>query len=177
MSSLRLTKRESRQRSSELRALLCEWDPIGVMGAPDWPRDEYDCLIGPLLTLLEGGVEEREVGEFLHKEIAEHFGLAPENYDFPSIANRIWSWFDFSWRRLADLETICVALLGEGTRVWRPVQARLLDQGLFRIVGVDGDVRGETWEFSVGAVVRCEKREFESGEAAFVALECVTAAG
>jgi hypothetical protein len=50
-----LSKRELRQRFSQLNALMCDWDPIGVMDDPNWPRDEYDCLVGPLLTLLQSG--------------------------------------------------------------------------------------------------------------------------
>jgi len=45
---MKLTKRELRQRWSQLRKLMCDWDPIGIMDHADAPWDEYDCLIGPL---------------------------------------------------------------------------------------------------------------------------------
>jgi len=35
----------------ELRYLLNRWDPIGIYDEVlNYPPDEYDCLIGPLLT-------------------------------------------------------------------------------------------------------------------------------
>ena len=37
--SRRLDKAESRKRWAELRDLWNEFDPIGVMDFPDWPRD------------------------------------------------------------------------------------------------------------------------------------------
>ena len=55
-----LSKEQSRVRWAELRRLLCEWDPIGVMDDPEWPRDEYDCMIGPVLRLLEERVGNRD---------------------------------------------------------------------------------------------------------------------
>ena len=59
-----------------LRALLNSWDPIGIMqhGAP---RDEYDCLIAPVLDLLEAGADAEGIARFLRAELGEHFGLDP----------------------------------------------------------------------------------------------------
>ena len=28
------------------QVLIRDWDPIGVMGDPEWPRDEYDTYVG-----------------------------------------------------------------------------------------------------------------------------------
>ncbi len=37
----------------KLRYLLNRWDPIGIYDERlDFPPDEYDCLIGPLLARL-----------------------------------------------------------------------------------------------------------------------------
>ncbi len=83
-----LSKRELRKRSAQLRALICEWDPIGVMSEPGWTRDEYDCLVGPLLTILASGASEEEIARYLRKEIDEHFGLAPDHYDFTEVGGR-----------------------------------------------------------------------------------------
>jgi len=33
--------------------LIDEWDPIGVMDDPEWPRDEYDAYIGQIFSFLE----------------------------------------------------------------------------------------------------------------------------
>jgi len=169
--STALSKRELRQRWAQLRSLLCSWDPIGVMDIPDWPLDEYDCLIGPLLTLLQAGADCDAIGSHLRKEIDEHFGLSPEHYDFRVIAARMRTWFDQGWRDLAQPVSIFVALLDVGVEVWRPVRARPLLGGLFRIVGVDADVSEETWQFPAGAIVRCEERRLGDGTLATTAVE------
>ena len=171
-----LTKHEIRQRSAQLRELLCEWDPIGVMGNPDCPRDEYDRLIGPLLTLLQSGAGEAEIAGYLRREIVDHFGL-PERYDFLGEAGRLRSWFEQGWRDLSEPTTILVALLNEGVEVWRPVRARRLSSGLFRIMGADGDTSDETWQFPAGAIVRCEERRFGDGSTGIAAVEQAQKAG
>lgn len=134
-----LSKRELRERWAQLRALMCEWDPIGVMGLPGWPRDEYDCLVGPLMTLLDSRACKEEIAHYLRHEVSEHFGLPPESYDLELVADRLRKWFDRGWRSLAEPVTVFIALLDEGVDVWRPVRARPLGSGLYRIVGVDGD--------------------------------------
>ena len=169
MSTMALSKRELRQRSSQLNRLLCEWDPIGVItvGAP---RDEYDCLIGPLLTLLQSGAGSADIEGYLRKELVDHFGLSGNHDDLPSVASRMRTWFDRSWRDLAAPVTIFVAMLGESIDVWRPVQARPLDGDQFRIVGVEADVSDETWQFPPGALVRCEQRQLSDGKTEWTAV-------
>ena len=42
--------------ASAIRKVLVEdWDPIGVMDDPEWPRDEYDAYIGEVHGFLERG--------------------------------------------------------------------------------------------------------------------------
>jgi len=59
--------------------------------------------------------------------------------------------------------TIYVALLDEGTDVWRPVEAEELHDGIFRIVSRNSKPDDERWEFSSGSVVRCERRQLSEG--------------
>lgn len=69
------------------------------------------------------------------------------------------------------LITIYVALLGEGTDVWRPVQAISVGDDKFVLVRpYDHDVEDETWEFLPGAIVRAETR-FREGESLVYAVE------
>jgi hypothetical protein len=76
-----------------LQRLLNEWDPIGVAPELGGPEDEYDCMLGPLLTLLSGGASEREIGSFLRTELSGHFGLNP-NYSQPEkFAARVLAWW------------------------------------------------------------------------------------
>jgi hypothetical protein len=62
-----------------------------------------------------------------------------------------------------DSETIYVALLDEGTDVWRPVQAERLPDGLYRIVSVNENPDDERWEFATVSIVRCEQKRLSGG--------------
>jgi len=68
-------------------------------------------------------------------------------------------------------ETIYVALLDEGTAVWRPVEAARLPTGLYRIMSENQEPEIEKWAFPSGAIVRCEERKFSGGVTALVAVE------
>lgn len=92
---MRLSKEESRQRYSQLNALLFEWDPIGV--GPDGPADEYECLAGPLMRLLESGATQPQIVAYVKNELDDHFGLDVNNYDLEAVAARVRAWFDRSW--------------------------------------------------------------------------------
>jgi hypothetical protein len=68
------------KRSSELRALLNDWDPIGVLGGAElWPADEYDCLIDPLTLRLDRGDGADLLVRYLRHELEDHFGLDPDD--------------------------------------------------------------------------------------------------
>ncbi len=93
----RLTKQQSRQRWSELRDLVREWDPLGVMVDPEWPRDEYDCFVGPVASLLERDAPLADIAAFLQNELQDHFGLDPANYHSSAFALKLKSWFKENW--------------------------------------------------------------------------------
>jgi hypothetical protein len=67
------------------------------MGDPEWPRDEYDCMVGPVMRLLENGASDGDIAAYLRAEVTDHFGLSPEHYDFRSVARRTRSWFQERW--------------------------------------------------------------------------------
>jgi hypothetical protein len=75
---------------ANLRYLLNAWDPIGVA---DVVGDEYDCLIGPLLTRLAAGGSRAEISEFLWTELEDHFGLEPGLYEVDRAANQLVAWW------------------------------------------------------------------------------------
>jgi hypothetical protein len=60
-----------------------------------------------------------------------------------------------------------VALLGEGTSVWRPVQARHVQDSVYELTGVVPD--GEEWEFQPGQFVECVPQDFSGGRQGLVA--------
>ena len=97
MTSARLTRDQSRRRWRELQDLIWAWDPVGVSDVADWPRDEYDCLVGSLLRRLEQGQGPKEIAAFLEREITDHFGLEPHHYDFDHVATEARRWFVEMW--------------------------------------------------------------------------------
>ena len=71
-----------------------------------------------------------------------------------------------------SLATIYVALLNEGTDVWRPVQALRRANGVFEIVSRNDDPESEYWQFSPGSLVRCIERDLAHGPS-LVAVEMI----
>jgi hypothetical protein len=60
------------------------------------------------------------------------------------------------------MTTVYVKLLDEGTPVFRPVQAEVLDNLTARLLPIrDYDKNEEEWEFPPGAIVKCEHRIME----------------
>jgi hypothetical protein len=68
---------------------------------------------------------------------------------------------------------VYVSLRGEGVSVWRPVQASLVADGIYRILGPM--VEGEDWEFTPGQLVVCEEQVFSSGQSGLVARRVISA--
>lgn len=66
---------------------------------------------------------------------------------------------------------IYVALLDEGTEVWRAVEAVHIGEDHFQILTATPP--GERWQFSAGQVVRCEPKRL-SGSVCIVAVEAVS---
>jgi hypothetical protein len=65
---------------------------------------------------------------------------------------------------------IFVALLDEGVEVWRPVEARKVGTGVYQISSSIHVPDGEKWAFEPGATVLCERRRFQDGAVALVAV-------
>jgi hypothetical protein len=67
--------------------------------------------------------------------------------------------------------TILVALLDEGTDVWYPVEAKLLDAETYIITGINPNPDDVHWRFGTGTKVRCEVRTMADGKRELVAVE------
>lgn len=89
-------KERTRRLLSSMRPL--RWDSIGVQGVPE-AEDEYDCLMSPLLHLLEGGTGAGELQEFLGHERATHFELSPQPHDDALLAEALVAWWAGETRR------------------------------------------------------------------------------
>jgi len=91
-------KYRTRESSSQLRATLLRWDPIGVAATPE-AADEYDRLISPLLHRLHGGATEREIASWLVDELTDHFGMTADESRGHRLAADLVQWWQ---RRVAE---------------------------------------------------------------------------
>ena len=71
-----------------------------------------------------------------------------------------------------DKRTIYVELPEEGTPCWRPVEAEYLGSELYRIIWVKP--QDEVWAFSVGDVVKCKMKTFQTDCPQLIAHEKVS---
>lgn len=66
---------------------------------------------------------------------------------------------------------IYIQLLEEGTKVFRPVPAKEIENGIYEIQGFEiYDPDFESWEFSPGSFVKVEEQNLE-GEMVLVAVK------
>lgn len=63
---------------------------------------------------------------------------------------------------------VYVALLGEATPVWRPVQAHHVQGAVYELL--DTVPSDEEWQFQSGELVECEPQVFSDGSSGLVAL-------
>ena len=66
-----------------------EWDPAALVSAGA-PADEYECLVGPLLSRLSQGLSPLELGEWLRADVTDHFGFSKDTEQF---ARRVIDWY------------------------------------------------------------------------------------
>lgn len=58
------------------RVLWAVWDPIGLNGLQDAPRDEYHAYVNPVFELLLKGASDEELATYLHEQVVVRMGLA-----------------------------------------------------------------------------------------------------
>jgi hypothetical protein len=66
---------------------------------------------------------------------------------------------------------IYLELLGEGTPVWRPVEAVHIQDDLYRISQVNAQRDDECWPFETDSIVRCMSKTTQEGDVILVAYE------
>ena len=93
-----LTKQQSRARWRELQDLALGWNPIGLA---DLPADEYDCVVGLLLRMLERRATAGEIASRLQAELRDHFGLEPDPVRESAFAARAITWFRERWAKFS----------------------------------------------------------------------------
>jgi hypothetical protein len=96
MAHVSLTKAESRKRWRELRSLVNAWDPIGLIEAGA-PEDEYECIVGPLMRMLEERASQATMNSFLLREFDEHFRVPID--DSSDFVRSAAAWYSTTWAR------------------------------------------------------------------------------
>jgi hypothetical protein len=93
---MRISKEDSRRRWRELRDAVNNWDPVGLI-ASGAPVDEYECLVGPLMRMLEAGSGSEQIASYLNQDVPNHFGVSKPKgaQDF---SNQIVGWFSIRWK-------------------------------------------------------------------------------
>ncbi len=97
---MKLTKELSRRRWKELQDLWCEWDPIGVMSQGDWPRDEYDSYLGPILRLLEADATAEHIITYLAYVEIDYMGMSDTHaasIQRQEFAQKLQNWYATKW--------------------------------------------------------------------------------
>jgi len=79
------------------------------------------------------------------------------------------------WR--GSVSEIFVALVGEGTSVWRAVHAIEVQPGVYEISRDALPAADELWEFQPGERIHGERRTFSDGSTGLVAVKRATPAG
>lgn len=101
MSQRRLNKDESRQRYREGRRLWNKFDPIGVFKIdPQWPEDEYESYVGPLMRLCEDGKPASELQQYVETVVYGRIGLSRTPLSDKSIvefAEQFLEWYNSNW--------------------------------------------------------------------------------
>jgi hypothetical protein len=91
-----LTKDQTRQRWRELRDLVNSADPAGLVGMGS-PLDEYECLVGPVMRLLEQRAPHEAIVAFLTGEFREHFGVEVPDTVIVQLAAATATWHRTQW--------------------------------------------------------------------------------
>jgi archaellum component FlaG (FlaF/FlaG flagellin family) len=66
---------------------------------------------------------------------------------------------------MKTIKTIYIRLIDEGTEVFRPTKAEVLQDGFFKVLPTANyDPDDECWEFVPGSVVRCISRKLDGDE-------------
>lgn len=70
-----------------------KWDPIGFADDADFPADEYDCLVAPIVGKLSDGATVQQLATWLGAQRSEHFGLQPSPAQDRQLATQLTHWW------------------------------------------------------------------------------------
>ena len=95
---MQLSKEESRRRWNELRGRMNAWDPLGLIDAGA-PPDEYECVVGPLMRMLESAEDSDVMAQYLNSEFRDHFELPVAMTDIINFVEQTRLWYRQQWSR------------------------------------------------------------------------------
>lgn len=72
-----------------LQQALWLWNPLGLLPS----RNEYDCLITPVLRALERGANHVTVADVLNRHLEGNFGVATDRTELKQFAVDVVEWF------------------------------------------------------------------------------------
>jgi hypothetical protein len=114
-----MAARDGTRVMREIRALLMEWDALGVADEPA-AADEYDCMIGPLYGHLRAGADAAVLRDWIAHELVDHFGLQPHPSSDTALAAALVAWRE---RRVRSGRTDLVTSRDDRTRPLTPRRA------------------------------------------------------
>ena len=79
-----------------MNVLAREWVPIGLGFIQ--PTDEYDCVTGPIATLLRSSAPPDQLADTLAEHRTGHLGLDPDLIADRRTADELAAWYDVAMR-------------------------------------------------------------------------------
>ena len=67
--------------------LLRDWDPIGVLDDPDWPKDEYDGYSATIVQMLDARIPEDELYTFMKRIVTDNMEIPCDKKKTKQIAH------------------------------------------------------------------------------------------
>lgn len=79
-----------KQNAKELNQILNEWDFL--LAVPDDVKDEYECLINPILNELNSGTTIPKLALKINNCVERHYGYCPSKT--AKYAKKIFTWWE-----------------------------------------------------------------------------------
>lgn len=82
-------KYRTRALQEQLTERLLAWGPLGF----GFTREDYDCLISPLMHRLHDGEDSAALTAWLSHQLADHFGLGDADRGQRRFASELMTWW------------------------------------------------------------------------------------
>jgi hypothetical protein len=144
-----LNEERRRQRWRELRDLVNARDPIGLI-ASRAPQDEYECLVGPVLLVLEQGASQEAIVSYLADDCRDHFGSPIAESSVREFAVRAAAWYQRRCHSLGGIVDVNAGKASDFCLDSSSDRGRTVAGTPVPIAPISGDVIRHYREFSKG---------------------------